>query len=133
PISNLTSVAQGVLVPAMSQVQKEAKRVANAYIRACRYLAFLILPAMIGLALVAREAVVTIYGAKWDAAGRVLQILCWVGTFQPFESLLGTLFVARGFTRWFFWWGVVASVLTVAGFVVGLPWGIVGVVECYLF
>jgi PST family polysaccharide transporter len=132
PIANLTSVAQGVLVPAMSQVQTEPQRVANAYIRTCRYLAFLILPAMIGLALVSREAVVSVYGPKWDNAGRVLQILCWVGTFQPFESLLGALFVARGFTRWFFWWGVIASVLTVASFVAGLPWGIVGVAEGYL-
>jgi O-antigen/teichoic acid export membrane protein len=132
PISNLTAVAQGVLVPAMSQIQAETKRVANAYIRACRYLAFLILPAMIGLALVAREAVLTIYGPKWDDAGRVLQILCWVGTFQPFASLVGALFVTRGFTRWFFWWGVIASSLTVLGFVIGLRWGIIGVAFSYL-
>jgi PST family polysaccharide transporter len=132
PIANLMSVAQGVLVPAMSQVQKEGQRVANAYIRSCRYLAFLILPAMVGLALVAREAVVAIYGPKWDDAGRVLQILCWVGTFQPFVSLVGALFVARGFTRWFFWWGAIASTLTVLGFVIGLRWGIIGVAFSYL-
>jgi lipopolysaccharide exporter len=132
PISNLISVAQGVLVPAMSQVQHEPQRAANAYIRTCRYLAFLILPTMIGLALVAREAVVTIYGPKWNDAGRVLQILCWVGIFQPFASLVGALFVARGFTRWFFWWAVIVTPFTVLGFVIGLHWGIIGVAFSYL-
>lgn len=132
PISNLISVAQGVLVPAMSQVQNEPQRIAGAYIRACRYLAFLILPAMTGLALIATEAVQTVYGAKWAETGRVLAVLAWVGTFQPFDSLLGALFVARGFTRWFFWWGLAASVFTVTGFVIGLRWGIVGVAYSYL-
>jgi PST family polysaccharide transporter len=132
PISNLVSVTQGVLLPAFSQVQTETQRLANAYIKSCRYLALLILPVMVGLALVAREAVFTVYGSKWDNAGRVLQILSWVGTFQPFASLAGTVVIARGFTRWFFWWGIIVSTISVCSFVIGLRWGIIGVVSCYL-
>ncbi len=132
PVANLSSVAQSVLIPAMSQVQHEPQRVANAFIRACRVMSFLVFPAMLGLALVAREAVVSIYGPKWDEAGKILQILCWVGIFQPFDSLTGTLFVARGFTGWFFWCGLVSSIITVAGFVIGLHWGLLGIAWSYL-
>lgn len=133
PINNLTSVAQGVLMPAMAQIQGEPARLASAYLRACRLLAFLILPAMAGLAVVAREAVAVIYGPKWSQAGEVLAVLCWVGTFQPFDSLLGTLFVARGFTRWFFLWGLAATVVTVAALVIGLRGGLPGIATSYLF
>ena len=132
PIANFISVAQGVLMPALSQVQSEPARAARAYIRACGYLAFLILPAMVGLALVAPEAVLLVYGPQWAETGQVLQILAWVGTFQPFVSLIGALFVARGLTRLFFWWGLGASAVTVLGFVIGLRWGIVGVASAYL-
>lgn len=132
PISNLISVAQGVLIPALSQLQAEPQRIASAYIRACRLLAFLIFPAMIGLALVAREAVMAVYGPKWEETGKVLEILGWVGVFQPFDSLLGAVFVARGFTAWFFRWAVLACCVTVLGFMAGLPWGIIGVAKGYL-
>lgn len=132
PISNFISVAQGVMMPALAQVQSEPARAAGAYIRACGYLAFLILPAMVGLALVAPEAVLLVYGPQWAETGQVLQILAWVGTFQPFVSLVGALFVARGLTRLFFWWGLGASAVTVLGFVVGLKWGIIGVASAYL-
>ncbi|MEN9574425.1 MAG: hypothetical protein RL514_2280 [Verrucomicrobiota bacterium] len=132
PISNFISVAQGVMMPALAQVQSEPARAAGAYIRACGYLAFLILPAMVGLALVAPEAVLLVYGPQWAETGQVLQILAWVGTFQPFVSLVGALFVARGLTRLFFWWGMGASAVTVLGFVVGLKWGIIGVASAYL-
>jgi O-antigen/teichoic acid export membrane protein len=132
PISNLISVAQGVLLPAFSEVQSQRERLADAYIKTCRYLAFLILPIMCGLALVAREAVFTVYGEKWDNAGRVLEILCWVGTFQPFASLAGTVVIARGFARWFFWWGMIVSTISIFSFVIGLRWGIVGVAVSYL-
>lgn len=132
PIANFISVAQGVMMPALAQVQSEPARGAGAYIRACGYLAFLILPTMVGLALVAPEAVLLVYGPRWAETGQVLQILAWVGTFQPFVSLIGALFVARGLTRLFFWWGLGASAVTVLGFVVGLKWGIIGVASAYL-
>jgi PST family polysaccharide transporter len=95
-------------------------------------LSFAILPVMAGLALVAREAVSAIYGDKWTGAGEVLAILSWVGVFQPFTSLAGTVVLARGYSRWFFWWGLIVSALNVASFVVGLHWGITGVAAAYL-
>ena len=131
PLSNLTGVVQGALGPAMSQVQSETRRLASAYVRTCRYLAFLVLPMMVGLGLVAREAVSAVYGPKWDDAGRVLQILAWVGAFQPFDSLTGTIFVARGLTRWIFWSGLISTIITVMGFIFGLPWGLIGIAWGY--
>lgn len=132
PISSLISVAQGVMMPALAQVQDDPERAARGYIRACGYLAFLILPTMVGLALVAPEAVMLVYGPQWVETGKVLQVLAWVGTFQPFVSLIGALVVARGLTRLFFWWGLGASAFTVTGFVVGVQWGMMGVAVAYL-
>lgn len=132
PISNVTGVLAGVLLPTLSAVQDDPKRIGRAYIKVCRYQAFAIFPTMTGLALVAPEAVAVVYGDKWGDAGRVLSVLAWVGVFQPLISLSGTLVVARGFTRWFFGAGLIATTTTTVAFVLGLPWGIMGVAMAYL-
>jgi len=132
PINNVTGILQSVLLPTMATMQDDPDRMARGYIKVCRYTAFVLFPAMVGLALVAEQAVVAVYGEKWANAGRVLSVLAWVGVFQPLDSLSGTLVLARGFTRWFFLVGVFCTATTVAAFAFGLRWGLMGVAVSYL-
>lgn len=132
PITNITNVIAQATFPAFAKIQNDSTRLAEAYIKTCRYLAFIILPAMSGLAVMSRQFIVTVYGQKWIDSVQVLAFLCVVATFQPFVSLAGTLLVARGLTSWFFRWSMIVSPLMILSFIVGLRWGINGVAACYL-
>jgi O-antigen/teichoic acid export membrane protein len=132
PIDHLTSIAQQALFPSFARLQNEAAGLSAAYTASCRYLAFAIMPTMAGLAVVSGDLVVFLYGEKWADAARVVTILSVVACFQPFVSLIGVVFVARGFTGWFFRWSLVVSPVMVLAFAAGLRGGITGVALSYL-
>src|SRR5206468_2808216 len=55
------------------------------------------------------------------------QILAWVGLLQSLQSLNSTILQARNRTQDLFRYSVVVTCGSLAGFVAGLHWGIVGV------
>lgn len=133
PVNNLVSVLSKGLFPAFSKIQGDYDRLANAYIKSCRYLGFATIPAMVGLGLLANETILTVFGAKWAASTPVLVLLSVVALFQPFASLSGVVVISRGLVNWFFKWSLVVTPIIIIGFLVGLNWGIVGVAACYMF
>jgi polysaccharide transporter, PST family len=65
----LVNAARKLAFPVFSRIQHDPGRSRRAYARVNRVLSFVILPGYIGLSLVAQEAIVTLFDAKW-AAGR---------------------------------------------------------------
>lgn len=132
PITNLVGVINQAVFPAFAKIQDSPETVSNAYIKSCQYLGFFTIPAMTGLAIFSKEAILTIYGTKWLESAGVLSLLCLVALFQPFTSLVGVLFLARGFTKWLFRWSLVITPIMIASFLIGIKWGIKGVATGYL-
>lgn len=132
PITNLVGVINQAVFPALAKIQDSPETVAHAYIKSCQYLGFFTIPAMTGLAIFSKEAILTIYGIKWLESASVLSLLCLVALFQPFTSLVGVLFLARGFTKWLFRWSLVITPIMIVSFLAGIKWGIEGVAAGYL-
>jgi PST family polysaccharide transporter len=61
----------------------------------------------------------------------ILQILCAVGFFQPVGNSTGWLYTALGRTDIMFKWGILMGVMHVAGFFIGMRWGVLGVAWSY--
>ena len=59
-------------------------------------------------------------------------ILSLVGLLQAVGGSVGPVFLATGEVRTLALWGVVSSTVVVIAFLIGLPWGIVGVATAYL-
>jgi O-antigen/teichoic acid export membrane protein len=131
PISNLTSIIQQGVLPLFSRVQDD-ERLSRAFIKSSRYQAFLITPAMLGLAVVSREFILGFFGEKWSAAIPVLAILCLVAVFQPYVMYFTVVLVSKGMTRALFLWSLASTILLIACFLIGIRWGIVGVALLYL-
>jgi O-antigen/teichoic acid export membrane protein len=89
-------------------------------------------PALLGMAVLAPDFVVVVLGEKWRAAIHVLQILAWVGIVQTVgASQTTTLLQAIGRAGIVFRYSIASAILSVAGFAIGLRWGIVGVAAGY--
>ena len=131
PMERLAAPVQEVLFPAFSRMQDTPRRLATAWLRVNKAIAALTIPVLLALIVVAPEFVAVALGEKWEPAVPVLQILAWAGLLQSLQRLNSSVLQARGRAGSLFLFSAVAAGTNLAGFVIGLEWGIVGVAAAY--
>jgi len=131
PFNQIAAPIQEVLLPAFARWQDEPKRIAGIWLRANRLVAAISIPSLLGLIVVTPEFVHAILGDRWHSAIPVIRILCWVGLLQSLQRMNGNILQARERPGLLFRYSVVALVASVIAFVIGLPWGVVGVAAGY--
>ncbi len=132
PLRQVTEVVGGVMFPALSIIQDDKYRVRGIYIRAIKSIALVTFPMMLGLLVVARSFVLGLLGPQWEAVVPILEILCMVGLVQSINASVGWIYTSQGRTDWQFRWGLVAGILTLLAFGIGIYWGIKGIAIAYL-
>ena len=108
-------LAQAVLVEVTSDRERELR----VFRKLLRFTAFLSMPAMLGLALVAGEFIQVSIGEAWTGCVPMLRVLSVGGAFLPLYTLYRNLTVSSGQGRTYLWLGVsqvVLQVLVVACF-----------------
>ena len=131
PSSQISIPVQDVMVPAFARMQDDVRGLARTWLRTNRLVGALTVPALVGLVILAPDFVHVVLGHKWSSVTPVLQILCWVGLLQSLQGLNGSVLRARNRTSVLFRYSIVVTVASLTAFVVGLPWGIVGVATAY--
>jgi O-antigen/teichoic acid export membrane protein len=131
PVTRVAGPITQVFYPAFSRM-REPERIASAWLRAVRMVAFVVTPAMLGVIVVAPDFVRVVFGARWLAAAPVLRILAPLGLVQALQALNYGILQSVAQTRVLMRYSAVASVLTVCAFASGLPWGIEGVATAYV-
>jgi O-antigen/teichoic acid export membrane protein len=131
PFSEIASPIQEVLFPAFSRMQHDRDRMGAAWIRVNRLVGMVSIPSLLGLIVVAPEFVQIVLGSRWQAATPVIQILCWVGILQSLQRLNSSILQACDRTGELFRYSIYVLVASLAAFVGGLHWGIVGVATGY--
>jgi O-antigen/teichoic acid export membrane protein len=131
PYNQVASPVQEVLFPAMSRMQDDLPRMADAWLRANRLIAAVSLPALVGVAVVAPDLVDVVLGERWQIATPVIQVLIWVGLLQSVQRLNSSVLQACNRTRAMLRYSIIVSGGSLAAFVIGLHWGVVGVAAAY--
>ena len=131
PLDRLIIPIQDTLFPAFSRWQDDRERLAAVWLRVFRVIAVIVVPAMVGLAIVAPDFVHVILGEKWHTAVPVLQILCAVAAVQSLGTLGQRVLTAIDRTKTILAFTIVETAATIPAFAIGLHWGIVGVATCY--
>ena len=131
PLSRIAGPLVEVLFPAFSKMQDDRQRIAGVWLRANRLIATITVPGMLGLIVVAPEFVTVVLGDRWAEAVPVIQILAWVGLLQSLQRLNSSVLQALDRTGVLLRYSVVVLVASLAAFVGGLSWGIVGVATAY--
>ena len=132
PLSRLVYPIQQTLLPALSRIQDDPERIVRLWLRANRLVAALVVPVLVGMAVVAPDFVSVVLGRRWERLVPVLQILTAAAIVQSLGSLSTTILVAAGRSGSLFRFSILSSVLQVSAFVVGLHWGLKGVAFCYV-
>lgn len=131
PVNRIALPLTQVFFPAFSRIREPA-RIAEVWLRATRILAFVAVPMMLGLIVVAPDLVSAVFGAKWRHAAPVMQLLAGIGLIQTMTTVNDGVLKALDRTRTLFRFRSILSVLTLVAFAAGLPWGITGATVGYL-
>lgn len=99
PGEKITNVLQAVAGPLFGSVGDDRTLLRRYLLVVTESLAFVVLPVLVGFALVAQDAIPLIFGAKWLAAVRPLQVLVLYALSQNLMVLLGIALAAVGMAR----------------------------------
>jgi O-antigen/teichoic acid export membrane protein len=131
PSTRVTAPLRDVFYAAFARLQNDPRRLGEVWLRVTRLTSALLVPAFLGLLVVAPDFVPVVLGPKWHAVVRVLQLLSIAGVAQSFQSLNGNVYQARGRPGLFLRFMLFSTTITFGGFVIGLHWGVVGVAASF--
>jgi O-antigen/teichoic acid export membrane protein len=116
----LVNAARKLIFPTFSRLQHDPQRIRRAYSRMNRASSALTLPGYVGLALVAQEAIVTLFGNKWAESGPVAAVLFLIGPVLTIQAFSGALFNAVGRPDVTLRFRLVTTLANVAGFLIAV-------------
>ena len=121
PTNLLSSVISRVAFPLFSAAATDKDLLLRGLRKAVRSSMLLNIPAMAGLAAVARPLVVTLFGSKWLPAVPYLQILALAGIFWPLHVLNLNYLTATGQSRLFFRLEILKKILAITALLLASP------------
>lgn len=131
PVQFVSSIISRVMFPAYAQIQNDDQRLGRSYLRMVNSISWIVFPAMVGIGAVSTPFIYSVFGKEWLPASMILLVLAPVGLTQSVATTVSTIYQAKGRTDWMFRWSVVASIIRIVAFVIGLRWGALGVAIAY--
>ena len=131
PINTLRNPILSVGFPAMSRLQYDPENFRAYYLRVVHLMALASMPLTAFLLVATRPVVDLVLGPKWDALCPIFAVLATVAFVQPMVTTWGMVVQSRGQGRRYVQMGICNTLVSVAGFGAGLPWGPLGVATGY--
>ncbi len=129
--SLISGTISQVAQPVLASINKDGEgRQLNVFRKMLRFTAFLSMPAMLGLALIA-DFIVLLLGAKWAGSVVLLRTLCVSGAFLPIHTLYQNLFISHGRSDSYMWCSAAQIVVQIGVILAFSPWGIQTMVMAY--
>ena len=127
PIAQLLAPVGRVAVPLLTRLRDDPVRYRGAYLDALQSLMLVLVPGILWATVMAQPLIELLLGPTWDGVAPVFSWLAISGLVRPLHQSTYWLFATQERTRQQVVYVTVTSVVTVAAFVAGLPWGAVGV------
>lgn len=122
--SLIWGMINGVAQPILSKVSDEPARQLNVFRKMLRFTAFLSFPAMLGLALIAKEFILIAVTDKWLPSVPILQLLCVWGAFFPIGMLYTNLIISKSKSNIYMWNTISLGLLQLIVMLIVYPFGI---------
>lgn len=96
PATMVVAVFGRILFPALSKLQNNPTQMGKTYLKTLGLVTTIILPVAVGLSLLAKEFIATLYSSQWFETAPVLKILAFYGLFRSIGAVMGPVFMASG-------------------------------------
>lgn len=120
-----------VLTPVLARLQEDAPAYRQRYFESTALLMTVVQPAIVAALMFSDAAVGLVLGPGWAPASPIFFWLCLTALHQIQTMSLGWLFVSQGRAREFALLGAAGAAIIVTAFVIGLPYGPLGVAMAY--
>lgn len=132
PLGQVTAPIAAVAIPALSRLQGDPERYRRYYYRAISTIAFITMPLVAMLAALSYEVIIIVLGSQWIGAAPIFKVLAFAAFLQPVVNTTGWVYTSLGQTKRMLYWGFIGIPVIVLSFIVGLPWGPLGVATSYV-
>lgn len=132
PIDKTTTMVGTVTPGIYSAAQEDVGALRRYLLKPTEVLSIILFPVMIGLALVAKDAVLVLLGAKWENAILPLQFLSLYACIRFIMPLFGQILLVTGDSRFVMWTNVLCAIGFPLAFLVGSRWGAVGIAATWV-
>ncbi len=120
-VMSIYQVVTSSFLPTLSAVQDDTERFVRACSKMCRLTAYIVFPALLGLACMATPLFHTLFGSKWDASIVLFQPLLVRGIFTVLTGLYNNFLLARGHAKSIMWLEVLRDSAAIAMLLATLP------------
>ncbi|HKQ98235.1 MAG TPA: lipopolysaccharide biosynthesis protein, partial [Candidatus Polarisedimenticolia bacterium] len=127
PQSRLVSLIYNVSFPVFCRLRDDRERFHAWYLKATTAAAVVVTPLLLGLAVVAPDFTVVVYGEAWADMAGCLRLLCLAGLLNSIHMLGGAAIEASGRVRYEVTAQSIYGCSILVGALVGSRWGITGV------
>jgi polysaccharide transporter, PST family len=131
PLQQMHSPLVRVMLPTLARLQHDPDRYRSVYLRTLAQFLLVIQPAIVFTIATADILVPTLLGKPWSGAAPIFVWLGLAALQQPIAVTMNWLFISQGRSRAYFYWGLFNAATSTAAFLVGLPWGPIGVAAAY--
>jgi PST family polysaccharide transporter len=131
PIDQVNAPITAVAVSSLSRLHSDPARYRRFFIRGYTVASSITIPIVAAAAVSAVDVVPLLLGKQWIPCVRIFQLLAPAALVGALLGPLHWLFVSSGRTDRQLGLGVPWTILTILGFLVGLPYGPQGVAVCY--
>lgn len=131
PIAQINGPMASVLLPGLSRLQNDASEYARLFAGAVRSISLVTVPIVIFSFFFSRDIVLVLLGRKWLPVAPVFQLMAPAALFGAISFVPGWLCQSLGRTRRQFHYALVSAPICIAGFLIGIKWGIAGVAVSY--
>jgi len=132
PIQRIRIPVNSVSIPVLSKLKdkpNEFKKYASFILELYAFISF---PLAIIFFLKSNFVIDVMLGPGWQAAADVFRILAIIEPLQIISGVRGAVMVSSGFTRRYFYLGLVNGIFTVVSFIIGIKFGIIGIAKAYV-
>ncbi len=131
PVDQFMTPLEGVFVPTLSRLQGQPERYRRIALQAYEAIAMMSFLCTGLLLPLAHPLIRLLLGPKWDSAAPIFAGFTLVALYTPVASVAGWLLMSQGRGKDFLVQSSIGSFLAVVSFLVGLPFGPVGVAVSY--
>lgn len=131
PLQMVGLAVSRVLLPAVSRNRSNLSEVRRLTVKSVRGISLVTFPVMAFVSAASYDLVAVFLGAEWSQAAPVIAILAITGARQAVSTVNAPLLLGMDDSRSHLWFNICAAVVQVAGMIIGLQWGIVGVATGY--
>jgi PST family polysaccharide transporter len=119
------------MVPVLSRLTAEPERYRDVLLRTLGQLTLAIWPGIIWSIVLADILVPTLLGKQWTESAAIFRPLAIAGLVQVVNYANGCMYISQGRSGEFARWSFLGAAVDVASFLIGLPFGAVGVATAY--